>query len=288
MPSTFNSPTIGSAYFYRRRAGQRIVCRSTGFELLYSLQVTLRTALEVLGLPFEQVAVIDLSNPTAGPGWDDATLRALYSYVGRTNRSYLPAIAADLLSHGQLSERTMKAAMWTLDSQGVDSSGNDIYGFGSPDEISFDAGTVFPMYEQIPPMPQNRTVEANAGGCTPIAEGEIAGDPVSTTTMLGVSPWLVLAVVAAGVWGISEATKAEPRKNPSSFGLGSIPINAGPYTVHSNRYGFESSHDDWHRAKTAAQASARTGSVVRIYVDNGIGGRNILAEYPASKKRASR
>jgi len=243
MASTFNSPIVSSAYYYRGRGTNRRVCRSTGFNLLFSVQAATLELLQDIGtlpsaggtsLSAEQMRVISGDSPAAGPGWDELTLRALYTYVqfsasrSQSTRAaisaYLPSIAQDLLvgrgSSGRpLSQRTMQAAMWMLDSTGFTPEGDRVYGIGSPDDISFQAGTVFPAFGQIPPLPTNWTpgvtFGVGPGDCSPIAEGASASDPITATATFGASTWLIIALVGATVIAIGAATRGE-RKNPSS------------------------------------------------------------------------
>lgn len=249
MPSTFNSPIVGSAYYYRGRGTNRRVCRSTGFNLLFSVQSAVLELLQDVGslpsagggsLAAEDMRVISGDSPAAGPGWDDLTLRALYTYVQfSASRSastrlaisaYLPSIAQDLLmgrgAPGRpLSERTMQAAMWMLASTGVAPSapgelGATVYGIGSPDDVSFQSGTVFPAFGQIPPLPTNWTpgvtFGVGPGDCSPIAEGASANDPITTTATLGVSTLLIIALVGVTVVAIGAATRgARPNPTPS-------------------------------------------------------------------------
>ncbi len=234
MPSTFNSSVLGSAYYYRGRGAARTVCRSTGFSLLFSLQSTVFELLQELGvgmlpsaggstITIDQLGVINVASPSAGPGWDDTTLRALYAFVQFSSQqpaanrtaiaAYLPSISADILRRsGNLSERTMRAAVWAVDSRSFNDVGERVYGIGSPDNVSFDSGATFPVYGQIPPVPSNGTAVAGPGDCFPIAEGEVARDPVTTTATFGVDVGLLLFVLAAGVIGI--ATTTRERKNP--------------------------------------------------------------------------
>ncbi len=231
MPSTFSSPIVGSAYYYRGRGTARTVCRSTGFSLLSSVQATVLELLQDVGtLPSaggvsvtaDQIGVIDGSNAAAGPGWDDMTLRGIYAFVAYSARGrsavapYLSAIAADIMRRGGLlSERTMKAAMWVLSSRGFNDAGDRTYGLGSPDDVEFGADTAFPAYGEIPPAPANHTLLSGAGDCTPIAEGQSAGDPITATATFGASTLLLIVAIAAGVFGIANATKAEPSTRPA-------------------------------------------------------------------------
>lgn len=242
MASTFNSPIVSSAYYYRGSGANRRVCRSAGFNLLFSVQSAVLELLQDVGdlpsaagttLSADQMQVINGDNPAAGPGWNELTLRALYAYVlfsssrSQTTRSaisaYLPAIAQDLLtgrgSPGRpLSQRTMQAAMWMLESTGFTPEGDRIYGIGSPDSISFQTGTVFPLFGQIPPLPTNWTpgvtFGVGPGDCSPIAEGASASDPITATATFGASTWLIIALVGATVIAIGAATRGS-RSNPS-------------------------------------------------------------------------
>jgi len=223
MPSNFNSPIVGSAYYYRGRGAQRTVCRSTGYSLLTNVQANAVQAARDNGgslptaggqtLSADQMRVIDGANVAAGPGWDDLTLRMLYAFVlysGAT--AWLPAIAADLLRrNGPLSERTMKAAVWVAGAPTND-AGLRI-GEGSPDNIVFEANTIFPTYGQIPPLPANRTVQLGSGDCSPISEGSSASDPITTTATFGASPLLIIALIGVTVIAIGAATRGE-RSNP--------------------------------------------------------------------------
>lgn len=242
MASTFNSPVVSSAYYYRGSGANRRVCRSAGFNLLFSVQSATLALLQDVGdlpsaggttLSADQMQVINGDNPAAGPGWNELTLRALYAYVlfsssrSQSTRAaiaaYLPSIAQDLLtgrgaSGRPLSQRTMQAAMWMLDSTGFTPEGDRVYGIGSPDSISFQAGTVFPTFGQIPPLPTNWTpgvtFGVGPGDCSPIAEGASANDPVTATATFGASTWLIIALVSATVIAIGAATRGE-RKNPT-------------------------------------------------------------------------
>ncbi|MEO8069944.1 MAG: hypothetical protein ABI652_00965 [Acidobacteriota bacterium] len=245
MASTFNSPIVSSAYYYRGRGASRRVCRSAGFNLLFSVQAATLELLQDVGtlpsaggtsLSAEQMRVISGDNPAAGPGWDELTLRAIYSYVqfsasrSQSTRtaisSFLSSIAQDLLvgrgSPGRpLSQRAMQAAMWMLDSTGFTPEEDRVYGIGSPDDVSFQSGTVFPTFGQIPPLPTNWTpgvtFGVGPGDCSSIAEGASASDPITATATFGASTWLIIGLLGATVVAIGAATRGS-RSNPTPRG----------------------------------------------------------------------
>ncbi len=210
--------------------GQNVVCATTGWDFLQSLQTFLQSRLADQELPsFDGANVgpdaVPINDPTLpSRGWDRDLLRALWAVARRDGApsSYLSAITDDAQA-GTMSARTLAVAAWvSYFGQGIGAqTGQQRYGVGSPDEVSIPADIVLPSAVQAPPP----SVGAGSGtastgfACNTIPASTASLIPISRT----VSPFsfntlLVFGIIALGVGAAvlftNRVPNARTRRNP--------------------------------------------------------------------------
>ncbi len=240
--STFSSSTYHKAetlphmrvvapVLMKGSGASRSVCRSQGFNLLALLQSELQEFLQSTGalptsgnvtIAAEQIQILGYdphADRATGEGWDTSTLRALYAAAQRAGipSEYTASIANDLqlgrLSPGRfLSRRTMQAAMWFPLSTTWGDDNTKRWGRGSPAEINFADGVVFPAFGAIPPLPSNRFTSPVLANCAPEASLGGATAPMRAPSRLGASILLILGLAAVGIVGASILGGATPTR----------------------------------------------------------------------------
>ena len=231
-PATSNwmSPAPLSAWVLH---GSNIVCATTGWDFLQSLQTFLQSRLSDQELPsFDGTTVgpdvVPINDPTLpARGWDRDLMRALWAVARRDGApsSYLSAITDDAQA-GTVSARTLAVAAWvSYFGQGIGAqTGQQRYGVGSPDEVSIPADIVLPSASQAPPPSVGSGAGTAATGfaCNTIPASTANLIPITRT----VSPFsfntlLVFGIIAVGVGAAVLFTHRVPsagrtRRNPRS------------------------------------------------------------------------
>lgn len=227
QPSTALDGNPQSFWFVHRVNGRQNVCAMTGYSFLANVQAAIREQLTASGpLPSigGTISAADIPSIEEGSasGWDEPTLRGLYALIQRYRRprTELSRVEADVRAGAgrPLSPATTQLALWVayyshalrdVTRDGVTTT-EDVYGRGTPEDVSFGPGTTQPITGVSPPFPTDSVVTTDPT-CVPLSITIPTESPISVTSSYIPNAFLVLAVVAVAVVGVSVVTRKAPR-----------------------------------------------------------------------------
>lgn len=211
QPSSWMSPEEGSAWFFRITP-TRQVCSTTGWDGLLDIQSALRDRLATMGpLPTWDGSMVSDRDVPDGGSWNVPLLRALYAVAQNDLRvpanirtGYLNDVRASSdIAQRLIGEKTLALALWVAYvSHSFAADGSDVFGNGSPAQVTFPDGGVELPPRSVPVPRPSRDPSLIVAGVRCTQPEALPGGVFFTPTKI-----LVAGLIGAGVLGMLSLSK---------------------------------------------------------------------------------